>query len=1005
VLSILRFALVVLGSVCLFSFSDSLAQDRCGTVEYTRKLKAQHSMESEEQFEQWIQQKINTLRSGRSQRKQSPPYKIPVVIHIIHNGEAIGSGTNISDAQILSQIKVLNNDYKRLNADASNTPSDFAPVAGSMDITFVLAKQNPEGLATSGIVRVQGSKSSWTINDNYELKSLSYWPSQDYLNIWVCKITDFLGYTQFPVSTLPGLENGSPNATTDGVVIAYEAFGSADDGNFALDPQYNKGRTATHEIGHFFGLRHIWGDDGGNCSGTDYVSDTPNQGDSSTSCPVHPKSDNCTTAKMFQNYLDYTDDQCMNLFTKGQVTRMTTVLDGNTLRRTSLLTSHGLLDPTPVANDLGLRTIVSPQTTECSSTIIPKLEIRNYGSNNVTSVKIRVSINSVPVESKDFSLNLSYLQFSQVTFSATPLTSGANSINFQILQTNGNTDGNASNNTLSSTVFVPESSSIPFAENFNTFPPKWVIQNPDEHTTWQIATAPKDTPSNKALYLNFFDYDDSYGEQDVFLSPVFDFSTASIASLTFDVAHARFQSSNDRLKVVVLENCEDLSSGTVIYDKMGAALATTTSNGQAFVPTGESQWRKESKNLSTFVGAGHNHIQLAFVGINDWGNNLYIDNISLLTSELEDVALTGMISPTLVTCEDQLSPQIEVQNIGTVTISNFKVLYTLNAGTAQTFTVSDLSLLQTEVTQVLFPQQLTLQEGTNKLSITILQPNGVADETPDNNQQEFTIIVNKASDRIPLRENFDQPFADRWTIVNPAGGMNWQTKATNFNTSLYFNAYSNTNPGDESWLVSPVLDFSGTTNASVVFDVSYAIRAERHEQLNLRVSRDCGNTYDSPINIALPGGNFSNEWTPQKDSDWKKNLTIPLFPYAGETEVRIAFVVTNANGNDLYLDNIEFFTTDTPDTIEVEQPYAVYGYNLTEPVQSQLKITFNLPQRQSVDYSVVDMMGKYHANGTLNDVLNQTYPLQLEQALAAGVYVVRLKIGPRYYSTKVLISR
>jgi hypothetical protein len=1004
VLSLSRFTFFILGSLCLFSLSDSSAQDRCGTVEYTRRLKAQHLIESDEEFERWILQKTNTLRSGRNERKQSPPYKIPVVIHIIHNGEAIGSGTNISDAQVLSQIKVLNNDYKRLNADASNTPADFTPVAGSMDITFVLAKQDPEGLATNGIVRVQGSKSSWTINDNYELKSLSYWPSQDYLNIWVCKITDFLGYTQFPVSNLPGLENGSPNATTDGVVIAYDVFGSVDDGSFNLDPQYNKGRTVTHEIGHFLGLRHIWGDDDG-CSQDDYVSDTPTQGGSTSNCPVHPKSDNCTTAKMFQNYLDYTDDQCMNLFTKGQVTRMTTILDGNTLRRTSLLTSHGLSDPTPVANDLGLRTILSPQTTECGTTITPKIEIRNYGSNTASSVKIRVSINGVPVESKDFTPNLSYLQFTQVTFSAALLTSGNNSINFQILQTNGTVDGNASNNTLSSDVFVPESSSIPFAENFNTLPPKWVIQNPDQHTTWQTVAAPKDTPLNKALYLNFFDYDDSYGEQDVFLSPVFDFSTVSIASLTFDVAHARYQNSNDRLKVVVLTNCEDLSSGTVIYDKMGAALATTTSsNGQAFVPTGESQWRKESKNLSAFIGAGHDHIQLAFIGINDWGNNLYLDNISLTTSKLEDVALAGMISPTLVVCEDQLSPTIEVQNVGNVPISNFTVQYALNSTIAPPFIVTGLNLQDAEVTPVSLPE-LTLQAGTNKLSITILQPNGVTDETPENNQREFTIVVNKASDRIPLRENFDQSFADRWTIVNPAGGMNWQTKATNFNTSLYFNAYSNTNPGDESWLVSPVLDFSGATSASVVFDVSYALRAGRHEQLNLRVSRDCGNTYDSPVNITLPDGNFSNEWTPQKDSDWKKNLTIPLLPYAGESQVRIAFVVTNANGNDLYLDNIEFFTTDTPDTIEVEQPYSIYGYNLTEPVQSHLKITFNLPQRQSVDYSVIDMMGKYHANGTLNDVLNQTYPLQLEQGLAAGVYVVRIKIGTRYYSSKVLISR
>ena len=108
-----------------------------------------------------------------------------MVVHIIHNGEAVGSGVNISDAQVLSQISVLNKDYKRLNADASNTPAEFQSVAGLFDVEFVLAKQDPEGLATTGILRVKGSKTSWTMNDNYTLKAQSYWPAEDYLNIWV----------------------------------------------------------------------------------------------------------------------------------------------------------------------------------------------------------------------------------------------------------------------------------------------------------------------------------------------------------------------------------------------------------------------------------------------------------------------------------------------------------------------------------------------------------------------------------------------------------------------------------------------------------------------------------------------------------------------------------------------------------------------------------------------------------------------------------------------------
>ena len=989
---------IVIGALaCTFS----VAQEKCGTVSYTNELKSEKKIPANDVlFENWLQQKMLEKFSGRNQQTQAPPYKVPVVVHIIHNGEALGTGTNIPDAQILSQMSVLNEDFKRLNADASNTPAEFASVAGSMDIEFVLAKQNPEGLATSGIVRVQGTKTGWTVDDNYELKSQDYWPAEDYLNIWVCNLVDDLvGYAQLPESTLPGLENSSTNRLTDGVVIWHRAFGSVDDGNFDLDSNFNKGRTVTHEVGHIFGLRHLWGD-GSGC-GDDYVTDTPTQNGSTSGCPANPQS-TCSPAhnKMFQNFLDYTDDACMNLFTQGQVDRMMVVVE-NSPRRASLLTSHGLLEPTPVPNDLGIREILSPASTACSNTVSPIIEIRNYGSNMITSARIRLNVNGSVIETRDVVLNLNYLESAQVMFNDLLVSSGQNTISFEVILTNGVTDGNSPNNLSALNFFIPEFTTTPFSESFNLLPPAWTIENQDQQIGWQITTAPKDTPSNKALYLNFFDYEDGQGELDAFISPVFDLSAVTGASLIFDVAHAQYQGSTDRLKVIVLRDCERISTGTIIYDKSGQSLASAESTTAFFIPAGENDWRKEFISLSQFIG--ETHIQLAFIGINNWGNNLYLDNISVVTGELEDLTLHGMTSPGYVTCDTRPEPKIVVQNIGTVTITDFDVQYTVNNATTQVFPVDNLNLATGEEVEVTFPE-LALLEGVNELVINITSPNGKIDETPANNQQEFTIILNTAADKIPLRENFDQPFTPDWTIFNPSGGMNWQSTATNLNTSVYFNAYNNTTIGDESWLVSPVLDFSGTTSASVVFDISHATRSGREEGFRIMASKDCGNTY-AALNVPFSSNESTTEWIPATDSDWQKNIIVNLNNFAGEEQVRIAFVVTNENGNNLFLDNVEFFTTSYPDLIEIEERYSIYGYNLADPDLTQLKITFNLPERQDVEYSVVDMMGKLHAHGTLVDILNQTYPLDLEQALSPGVYIVRLKIGNKYHANKVIVPR
>jgi hypothetical protein len=256
---------------------------------------------------------------------------IPVVVHVIHNranGNIGGiNNPNITDAQILSQIEVLNKDYQRKNADTINTPLIFKSVAANTKIKFCLANTDPNGMPTSGINRVYNNKSFYLFSDDIYLKSLSYWPSNQYLNIWVCDLRGnsptqlLLGYAQAPGGPVLGLDPTDGDPTTDGVVIYYKVFGNTGE----LLAPFNLGRTTSHEVGHWLGLKHLWGDyNSGDCSLTDYCNDTPTCSDEynakvSNSCNSLIQ---CTKRRMIENYMDYSDDGCLNLFTQDQKDRM-----------------------------------------------------------------------------------------------------------------------------------------------------------------------------------------------------------------------------------------------------------------------------------------------------------------------------------------------------------------------------------------------------------------------------------------------------------------------------------------------------------------------------------------------------------------------------------------------------------------------------------------------------------------------------------------------------------
>src|ERR1041385_4066866 len=257
---------------------------RCATVEFNKQKEKNNPDEAEAR--QHANQVIRQYMNEKTSLNTRSLVTIPVVVYVLYNLNI----QNISDEQVHSQIDVLNRDFGRLNSDTTLTPFAFSSLAVNTDIQFCLATQDPNGNPTTGIERRQNtSVSTWQNDDgmkSYATGGLDVWDRNRYLNIWVCALANnFLGYTQLP----------GGDSLYDGVVITSRAFGNTG----YVSPPFHLGRTATHEIGHWLGLNHIWGDDGGACpwdpgGNDDQINDTPPQGMETTGCPTFPVFDNCS---------------------------------------------------------------------------------------------------------------------------------------------------------------------------------------------------------------------------------------------------------------------------------------------------------------------------------------------------------------------------------------------------------------------------------------------------------------------------------------------------------------------------------------------------------------------------------------------------------------------------------------------------------------------------------------------------------------------------------------
>ena len=624
----MRFCHRFFSVILMFSFFTAFAQnsnrsvvEKCGTMQRLQLKLQQNAIlknkfeQARLQFNQTVSQKITTPFLLRTQAT----IYIPVVFHIVMKNPSL-----VTDAQVQAQLDTLNRDYFGSSGDSVKIPSYFKPLFGKSSIQFCLAQRTPDGDPSTGIVRVTTSASSFGINDEVKQTSTGgddSWNTDNYFNVWICSLSNgILGYGTFP-------EDGFPNQ--QGIVIDYRTLPGGPLTN------YNSGKTLTHETGHYFNLYHIWGDDNGACTGTDYVADTPNQADATTGCPNGIKLDSCTSTGngiMYQNYMDYSEDPCLVMFTKEQVARMESALS---TYRSSLFSSNGC-KPVVLNNyDVQMKAINQPIQRLCATSFVPAITFRNRGAITPTSLQINARIDNGAVVSTNWTGSLTSLAITTAALNSMTTSTGAHVLTMWTSNPNGNADQDLTNDTirLNFQYYLPVSIVKESFEN-TTFPPAaWDVVNPDNGITWQRVTGIAKT-GNASVMIDNFDYS-RLGQKDDLRMPIISIpAITDSAFLSFQLAAATYTDINtsgniwDTLEVLASTDCG--ATYTSLYKKWGPNLVTTSSiaTTNPFSPLAN-QWRKDSINLVNYIGS--NNLLIAFRSTNGYENNIYLDDINLRT--------------------------------------------------------------------------------------------------------------------------------------------------------------------------------------------------------------------------------------------------------------------------------------------------------------------------------------------------------------------------------------